>query len=289
MRPTVVNWPRSASTNGPPSPVFTPDGRNLLSGGRDEKLRRWDIGTGKETACWPSGVREVESLAIASEGTTLAVAGTLRRSPTDRLEDGTDRVRPRRAGSHRGGVGILGVAIVPGWSTGRRHNTRAECDPLGSPGRTTRGLVRAFRGSLFPGLRDRRPAPLPPRATTARCGSETYRWYHHNILNGHKDRIWCVTSPRWKKSGDYKPRRNRQALESAPDPQQDRPGWFSRKRHLDELFRPGRTACCGELEGRRRILEYLDRRACVICSRPSSGPRNRVTPRSPGTAGSWRP
>ena len=50
--------------------LFTPDGRSLISGGRDgsdKSLRRWDIATRRETARWDSPVGEVECLALAKE------------------------------------------------------------------------------------------------------------------------------------------------------------------------------------------------------------------------------
>jgi hypothetical protein len=55
--------------------LFTHDGRWLISGGRDKLLRRWDVAARREVTHWDSGVGEVEHLALARQGTSLAVAG----------------------------------------------------------------------------------------------------------------------------------------------------------------------------------------------------------------------
>jgi WD40 repeat protein len=55
--------------------LFTPDGRSLISGGRDKLIKRWDFAARREIARWDSPVGEVECLALARHGTSLAIAG----------------------------------------------------------------------------------------------------------------------------------------------------------------------------------------------------------------------
>jgi YD repeat-containing protein len=59
--------------------AFTPDGVGLLSGSRDRQVRLWDLTTGRQRASWQWRVGSVFSLAVAPDGLTAAVGGSLGR------------------------------------------------------------------------------------------------------------------------------------------------------------------------------------------------------------------
>jgi WD40 repeat protein len=91
--------------------LYTPDGRWLISYGRDGEIRRWDAATGELTASWSAYVgREVESAAIANQGTILVVGG---RDPGAYVHDWSKGVRFRCLDERygRGQPAILSVAL----------------------------------------------------------------------------------------------------------------------------------------------------------------------------------
>jgi hypothetical protein len=55
--------------------VFTPDGKQLISGGFDGALRIWDMTAGKQTTVIQAESGTVYSIALAPDGKTLATAG----------------------------------------------------------------------------------------------------------------------------------------------------------------------------------------------------------------------
>jgi WD40 repeat protein len=60
--------------------VFTPDGKHLVSGSRDNSIRLWDVKTGIEFAILSAHVGEVNALAFSADGTTLtsgSIDGTI--------------------------------------------------------------------------------------------------------------------------------------------------------------------------------------------------------------------
>jgi len=58
---------------------ISPDGRWLLSGGNDARVRLWNLATGRERAVYDWGVGEVRSVAFAPDGMTAAVGGDRRK------------------------------------------------------------------------------------------------------------------------------------------------------------------------------------------------------------------
>jgi WD40 repeat protein len=83
--PTVHLWDWAAGrwvrgleavANPPGAFTFSPDGRTLLaSGPGEDRLRRWEVATGREIPSWPLGRKGVRALALAPDDQILAVLG----------------------------------------------------------------------------------------------------------------------------------------------------------------------------------------------------------------------
>ena len=65
--------------NGVTLLAFSPDGKMLISAGRDNALRAWDLGTGKAIASM-TGAGFIQCMAIAVDGKTIITAGQDRKS-----------------------------------------------------------------------------------------------------------------------------------------------------------------------------------------------------------------
>jgi WD40 repeat protein len=52
--------------------AYTPDGKALLSGGKDGRVIRWDAKTGKELHSYETGGRPVRAVAVSADGQTIA-------------------------------------------------------------------------------------------------------------------------------------------------------------------------------------------------------------------------
>jgi WD40 repeat protein len=72
---TAEKWQLKGHRGDVQALAFAPDGRTLLTGGRDATVRLWDVATGEERACFDWGVGRVRAVAFSPDGMTAAVAG----------------------------------------------------------------------------------------------------------------------------------------------------------------------------------------------------------------------
>lgn len=119
--------------------ALTPDGRHIVSGGRDKRVHVWDLATGETVRnWWVGGI--VHGLAVAPEGDVLAVCGPKGAVHITDLDSG------RRLGTLRGhDLGTQSVRFTP---DGRRVVTG---DAHGSVRVWDRGDLGLLRTLDFPG------------------------------------------------------------------------------------------------------------------------------------------
>ena len=91
--------------NGVTLLAFSPDGKMLISAGRDNALRAWDLGTGKAIASM-TGAGFIQCMAIAVDGKTIITAGQ------DRVLRTWDTGTWKPAGEHDLGA-VQAMALSP--------------------------------------------------------------------------------------------------------------------------------------------------------------------------------
>jgi WD40 repeat protein len=55
--------------------VFTPDGKQLITGSADHSIKIWEVASGKQIASWIAHTSVIRSLAISHSGELLASCG----------------------------------------------------------------------------------------------------------------------------------------------------------------------------------------------------------------------
>jgi WD40 repeat protein len=165
--------------------VFMPDGRSLISGGRDKSLRRWDVATRRETTRWDSPVSQVECLALAREGSILAVSG--QSHPIGLMDSATGRPLASLAEA------ALAVALS--------HDGRLVAAPSREHRATLLGADGRRLAVLYGHHLDVYSVAFAPDDRTLATASDdgSLRLWDvpsgspRDVLMGHSGRIWCVT------------------------------------------------------------------------------------------------
>jgi WD40 repeat protein len=89
--------------------AFTPDGRQMVSGGFDATVRLWDVATGREVRRFPGPTDRVENVTVTGDGKRVIACGH-ERDPWLRVWD-RDTGRLDYAAELDGG--FLGLAVTP--------------------------------------------------------------------------------------------------------------------------------------------------------------------------------
>ena len=117
--------------------VFSPDGKWLATGGKDNSVRLWEVATGRQTLRLEGDIGWITSLAFSPDSRQV-VAGSL--SGTIKVWDVEDGRELRRLEGHEGSANAL--AAGPNWvlaSGGNDNTVRVWNLQTGEPSRALRG------------------------------------------------------------------------------------------------------------------------------------------------------